>query len=369
MINTLFENNNAALKASIVNLGSLYRIKKVILKAKRGEPITLGFLGGSITAGSGAGDGKNYVRCVYDFWSDTFPKSEATCVNAGIGATGSILGVFRMEKDVLLKKPDLLFIDHSVNDNGDEARVPGSTRETYESVIRRGILSGAAVVPVCVCNRDGSSQRELNLQIAKHYNLPFISMVDGIYEPLIKTGKYPWSDYSGDSVHPNATGHRMLGELLIHYIKTAIEIESDSSSDGQIPPPLFGDSYMDTEMLDGCSLIPKDYGSFSVGNMNFSQFKGGWISDECGKPMIFHLNHCKKIHIAFVKSIYESAGSATVRIGEDEFLIDSSFAGGWGNYAETKLVFSSEKPKDVTLSITPNEKGKIFALLRIMIAH
>ena len=370
MINGLYINDNAPLRASIVNMGDMSRMKAVIAKARAGEPITLGFLGGSITAGSGSGEGRSYVECVTDFWSETFPECSVTCVNAGIGATGSILGVFRMEKDVLASKPDVLVIDHSVNDNGDEIKAPGSTRMTYESVIRRGILSGAAVVPLCFCERSGNSQRNMNLEIARHYDLPFISMVDGIYEPLVKSGKYEWSAYSGDSVHPNAMGHSMVGELIANYIRTVMADEADFSTDKkELPAPLFGDAYMNTEMLDGSSLIPDEYGAFEVGDLNFWQFKGGWRTEQGGSAMTFSLKRCKIVYLAFVRSVWEDSGTATVRVGDVTYSIDTYFKNGWGNFAQTIKIFDSDEPQDITVSITPNDAGKKFGLLRVMVAR
>lgn len=370
MINGLFINDRAPLKASLVNEGNFGRIKAVIEKAKEGKPVTLGFLGGSITAGSGSKDGMHYVRYVTDFWKNTFPQSEITCVNAGIGATGSILGVFRMENDVLSARPDVLVVDHSVNDNGDEARVPGSTKETYECVIRKGILSGAAVVPFCVCSREGNSRRDMNLEIARHYDLPFVSMYDGIFLPLIKSGMYQWTDYSADSVHPNAMGHPMLAELLINYFNVAIERkDQDENTDSVLPEPLFGDSYMNTEMLDGGSLFPDNYGAFKVADIDFYQFKGGWTSEGVGDSMVFTLKGCKKVHVAFVRNPAENSGKATVCANGEIHVLDSYFEKGWGKYAHTAKVFESDVPKDVTLSIKPNDEGKRFALLRVMIAR
>ncbi|MBQ8208636.1 MAG: hypothetical protein IJZ89_07885 [Clostridia bacterium] len=370
MINGLYANDNAALKASLINVGDLSRIKNVISKAKAGKPITLGFLGGSITQGSGSTDGMHYVRYTTDFWKETFPGSEITCVNAGMGATGSILGVFRMEKDVLSAKPDVLVIDHSVNDNGDESRVPGSTKQTYECVIRRGLLSGAAVVPLCVCSSDGNSQRDMNLELAKHYDLPFVSMFDGIYEPLIKSGKYNWSSYSNDSVHPNPAGHPMLAELLKYYFKLALDDESEIGDINKpLPTPLFGQSYMNTEMLDGSTLIPDSYGAFKVGNTDFYQFKGGWTSEGGGDAMTFVLKDCKVVHIAYVKNPAENSGTATVTANGEIYEVDTFFKNGWGKYAETKRIFASNVPADVTVSIKPNDEGKIFPLLRVMVAR
>ncbi len=370
MIEGLFADNNFALEKSLLNFGNFGRIKNVIEKARSGKPITLAFLGGSITEGAGAGEGKNYVRCVSDFWQESFPLCEITSINAGIGATGSILGVFRMERSVLSQKPDVLVIDHSVNDNGDEGRLPGSTRQTYECVIRRGLMSGAAVVPICFCLQDGACQRDMNLQLAKHYDLPFISVTDGVYEALVASGKYPWSDYSVDTVHPNAHGHKMAAELLINYFKKAMADESVNPTDEyEIPAPLFGESYMDTEFLAAADITPISMGDFKEGDFGFGQFKGGWICENVGNPIVFSLKNCKRVHVAYVREVSPLAGVAEITANGENHRIDSYFADGWGDYSETSLVFDSEKSEDVTLSIKNISEGKRFAILRILVAR
>jgi hypothetical protein len=40
-----------------------------------------------------------------------FPETAFYQVNAAIGETGSNLGVFRMERDIFMHKPDLLFVE------------------------------------------------------------------------------------------------------------------------------------------------------------------------------------------------------------------------------------------------------------------
>ena len=370
MLEGLFANNNFALEKSVLNIGNLGRIKNVINKARNGEPVTIVYLGGSITQGAGSGDGKPYVRWTSEFWQETFPESELTWINAGLGATGSILAVLRMDKSVIEAKPDILVIDHSVNDVGDEGRVPGSTKQTYECVIRKGLLAGAAVVPICFCNQAGCSNRDMNLELAKYYDLPFISVDDGIYDSLIRSGKYQWSDYSGDSVHPNAEGHKMVAELLINYIKKAMDDESvKPTAEHEVPTPLFGDAYMNTEFLASEDITPVSMGDFTEGDFGFGQFKGGWICEDAGEPIVFSLKNCKIVHIAYVRDISPLAGTAEVTVNGKVYNFESSFEGGWGRYAITQQVFCSENGEDVTLSIKSTSEGKRFALLRIMIAR
>ena len=80
----------------IVNCGNWYRIKKVMRKAKSGEPITVGFLGGSITQGCLSSTPETcYAYLVYEWWKKQFPDTSVTYVNAGIGGTTSQFGVAR----------------------------------------------------------------------------------------------------------------------------------------------------------------------------------------------------------------------------------------------------------------------------------
>ena len=92
----------------------------VFAKLNAHQPVTVAWFGGSITAGSGAskGDETSYRGLVSHWFTDTFPQSHVTNVNAAIGGTGSDLGAFRLGRDVLAHKPDLVFVEFAVNDGG-----------------------------------------------------------------------------------------------------------------------------------------------------------------------------------------------------------------------------------------------------------
>ena len=101
----------------IVSRGSWAAIQKCMLRAAAGYPITVGFLGGSITQGSLATKPENcYAYRVYRWWQETFPLSEITFINAGIGGTTSQFGVARVEEDLLTFQPDFVLTEFSVND-------------------------------------------------------------------------------------------------------------------------------------------------------------------------------------------------------------------------------------------------------------
>lgn len=112
---------------------NLSRLKNCMARAQRGEELTIGFLGGSITQGSLATEHENtYAYRVFTWWKETFPNGKFHYVNGGIGGTTSHYGVSRAVTDVLMYQPDFVVVDFSVNDEPDEF-----FQETYEGVIRK----------------------------------------------------------------------------------------------------------------------------------------------------------------------------------------------------------------------------------------
>ncbi len=209
------------------------RVRRVLCKAARGEAVTIAAIGGSITEGSHAksygdignnaqdyNDALDGEKCwferVSDWFKAQFPNTSINFINSGIGATPSILGTFRLEQMVLKHKPDLVFVDFSVND-------PSAIRfllndeifESYESIIRRCLNLGIAVIPIFLINQYGNSLQHIHQELADHYNLPAISYGNAVYP----NGELicDWSKLSPDDIHPNNVGHALLGLCVSNY--------------------------------------------------------------------------------------------------------------------------------------------------------
>lgn len=87
-------------------------------KMNAGDSVKIAYFGGSITeAGNGWRDQS------FNWLKSKYPAVALSQVNAGIGGTGSDLGVFRLQKDVLSKNPDLVFVEFAVNDNALPAQI------------------------------------------------------------------------------------------------------------------------------------------------------------------------------------------------------------------------------------------------------
>lgn len=117
--------------------GDLSRLAQVIRKAQAGGEINIGFLGGSITEGRGAANVQDcYVSQVYKWWYEAFPLAQINVINAGVGGTSSYLGVHRVDAELLVHKPDLVFMEFAVNDTFTEFCM-----NSYENLIRKILMS------------------------------------------------------------------------------------------------------------------------------------------------------------------------------------------------------------------------------------
>lgn len=96
------------------------------------DTINVVYLGGSITAGAGASDkSKIWVNQVHDYFTERYSgQKTVNRFNVGVGGTGSDYGILRLERDVISKAPDLVFVEFAVNDGG-----RNSTRY-MESIVR-----------------------------------------------------------------------------------------------------------------------------------------------------------------------------------------------------------------------------------------
>ena len=194
-------------------------------KIQNGTPITIAFLGGSITEAPG-------YRIQFEEWfKSTFPNNRTT-INAGIGGTGSDLGVVRVEEDVIIKKPDLVFVEFAVNDaNADSLQIVRS----MEGIVRK-IKKQLPKTDICflyttnkvqensILNGEHWRSSRIMESVANYYNIPSVSF-DFAVAKYLKEGKLvlhalPGVDYGNkicftkDGTHPGEEGHRIYTETL-----------------------------------------------------------------------------------------------------------------------------------------------------------
>lgn len=357
--------NEEMLKESLVYRGNISKIKSVIEKADRGEDITVAFLGGSITQGFNATIHENcYANKTYLWFKNRFPNINVRYVNAGIGATGSIIGVHRVEEQVLSKNPDIVFVDFSVNDKDNKYN-----KISYESLIRRILSheSKSAIVEVFMSTDSLENVQEQQIEIGKKYNISMVSFRDTIRNE-INNGRLKWEDVASDEVHPNDKGHEIISELLINLLED-IDGENNIVKEEytELGQPIFGDNYIEGKILnqDNVEVILND--GFLIDLDGFQGFKNGWMLDSSkdGARLKVEIEG-KNIFLLYKKLVEETAGEFKIKVDENNYKdIDTYFENGWGDYSETEVLVEGDKKERHIIEIEvdrSNEDKKIFIM-------
>ena len=188
-------------------------------RARAGDRLTVVFYGASLTWGANATDQNysSYRARVAARLTEKYPLARFTFHDAAIGGTGSQLGVFRLDRDVLARKPDLVFVDFTANDdiNSDDPE----TLASYESIIRR--LVTEAQVPVVQVlfpfkwNIDRAllekmKRRDTHTAISAAYGTGLGDAVLRVIEQVEQGGATVDTLWDTDGVHPGNAGYDLF---------------------------------------------------------------------------------------------------------------------------------------------------------------
>ena len=349
--------------------GNPARIAKVIKKLQAGEEVTIAYLGGSITQGTGADNENCYAALTTKWIENQYPDAKVNYVNAGIGATGSYIGVHRCDAQVLSHDPDLVFIDFSVND---ESQNNAINKLTYEGLIRKiwKHSSNPGIICIAMTQDNGTSVQECHGEVTEKYSVPFVSYHDAMLN-FLNTNDVQWSDISGDNIHPNMSGHAILSAMLTTYLQYVTDnLDSIDDADPELAPA--GDDgakYENAVLLTTDEAQPVSTGAFEMKAMDFGGFKNPWIAKlpadaEITDDDAFVIEvEAQNIGLLYAK-LTSNAGKADVYV-DDELVatIDADFTGGWGNYVQFAQVKSFMDTGKHTLKIVPKAgtEGKPFA--------
>jgi lysophospholipase L1-like esterase len=254
-LSTCFAETLAAdpIARSQLSAGDPWRLRRAFAKARRGEPLTLGVIGGSITCGAIASSpDRSYVASVLAWWRARFPQSKTRLVNAGLSGTGSLLGAFRVQRDLLQAEPDVVIVEFAVND----AWVDGAA---YEGLLRQILArpNAPAVVLLFMMYETGGGDQEMQSKVGAHYRLPMVSVHDALW-PDIAAGGVHWHDYFVDNVHPNDAGHAFAARCVTALLEASGTAEVPYGRDplDPLPAPLHSDAFQFVEWREDATLTP-----------------------------------------------------------------------------------------------------------------
>ena len=240
----------------------------VFAKLSAGKPVTIVWFGGSITAGAGASDGEktSYRALVGNWFQTAFPKSAVTNVNAAIGGTGSDLGAFRAQRDVLSHHPDLVFVEFAVNDGSTpEAMIDRSMEGIVRQIRRSDPRTDICFVYTFVEGQlpefaAGRLTRAVQRDevVAAHYGIPSVNMAVPAARQLLD-GRLTKEAFSKDGVHPKDVGYQIYADALVGFLETQ-RGQKKAAEPWLIPAPLRPDSLEHARMIG-----PADVGTLSAG--------------------------------------------------------------------------------------------------------
>jgi lysophospholipase L1-like esterase len=219
--------------------------------AKKGAQLSVVFFGGSLTWGAQATDPTrtSYRALISARLQKTYPAAHFEFWDASIGGVGSQLGAFRLERDVLAHKPDLVFLEFTINDG--PYTPPDSDRlASYESLVRRMVQADVPVVQVILpAKKDvlpNPPARPLDAkhkEIAQAYGLAVADVVALVKARVAEGRATPdelW-DAPPDVTHPGDQGYALYAEAVWNGLQNAIT----QNTQCRIPPAMLNaDTYM-----------------------------------------------------------------------------------------------------------------------------
>ncbi len=220
-------------------------VGNVIDKIRAGEEVRVAYFGGSITQMNG------WRRFSQEALARRYPLAKFVEIPAAIGGTGSTLGAYRFGRDVVEKRPDLVFVEFATNDfrlapEKIWENLDGVLRQLWHTSPRTDVVFVYTVsndaLPDYLANRCPRAVSAME-QIAEHYGIatvdfgPAVSagvasgrlVMDAgeiatavpkdsadrnrlIAEELSQRGKVL---FSTDGCHPAELGHRLYTDILM----------------------------------------------------------------------------------------------------------------------------------------------------------
>ena len=216
-------------------------------KLTQDKELNVVYFGGSLTAGYGcgvAGDPNGVTadgvkedthswRGLSGKWlQQNFPNAAINLVNCAIGESGTYLGTYRVQNDIIAAQPDLLFIEYAINDNYSEdfGTDKAAAKRQLETIVRevKSALPTCDIVIVLTTDINQMAttysggffdQAAGHYELAEAYGLPVMNIGLGLAKNIAAiennetwwtdywTDKAIWGKYFCDFVHPYSTGH------------------------------------------------------------------------------------------------------------------------------------------------------------------
>lgn len=370
---------------SLVSTGNNYRLKRVIEKCKRGEDVTIAYIGGSITQGAGAKPINTmcYAYRSYQAFCQMFSPNNGENVHyvkAGVGGTPSELGMIRYDRDVTKDgeiSPDLLIIEFAVNDEGDE-----TNGVCFESLVLKALQAEnqpAVLLNFAVFMNDFNLQNRLQ-PIGERYELPMVSVKDALVPQFEESKVITKRQFFYDIYHPTNDGHRIMADCLANLF-AAVDKEEMAAEDICLDKePVYGIQFKDLVRFDRADAeqyatitqLGYDAKDTSIQYVERDMdltgtpvFDENWMNDGLTPGAEFKMNlTCKNLVVVVKDSGAAQFGTADIYVDGKVVKTIDPLVNGWDHCNPQILIDEKESAEhEVVFRMAEGHEGKKFTIL------
>jgi hypothetical protein len=208
-------------------------------KLKAGGEVTVAFIGGPITADESV---RAYPQLVTGWMRSQYPAARVTLVNAGLPDGGSWLGAARLDRDVLPHKPDLLFVEFAVDDEGQNYayHVERLIRKMWTANPRTDVVVLYAIAESQLPDyRAGKlpPAASAHERVAAHYDVPSIAMGMDLLAQ-VDEGKAKWAELFVEGWRPQPAAHAAFADTTNAALRELLDGADAAPGDHALKDPL-----------------------------------------------------------------------------------------------------------------------------------
>ncbi len=282
-------------------------------KLTEDKELTVAYFGGSVTNGSGKSD--CWRELIGQWIIDNFPEADVTNINRACGESGTYLGTYRLQGDVIAVKPDLVFLEYSINDKYYGSSYADAASQ-YETIVReiKQALPETDIVTVLVSdtgtfgvNKQGQlhTQAQAHEDMAAIYGIPTLHVGRRIAEVCNYTASNFTGTYGTDGVHLTSAGNYIYYQVIEEYFHNSLlctdfaglperndelPVTQNKLFDGnrtwyEPTPELLAKS----ETLGGQGVTRKDGNSYTTSNF-ITESEGQYIFNSTDDEFFFEFN-------------------------------------------------------------------------------
>lgn len=321
-------------------LGDTSRFQKLFKKAGQQEPVSLVFLGASVTLGFKIPKEDQFPVRIKQYFTNTFQNDRINLFNLSEPGLPSIHALYQCYHEVSACNPDLIVLDYSINDQKNP-----DFRTAYESLLVKALSlpSHPAVMSFFVKGRgeDGYTCAPHMSITNEHYGVAYVNIGAQLDED-IRTGLLSWTDYSYDDKHPGPKGHHYIAEKLIDCLQA---MEAASPISLPLPKtPLFGNNLAHLTFLEK-----------------------PWISSSRSFPSSVEITlTCRTLFISYMVDITPDMGQLSLEIdGVYAFTLDAYRINEWDHPAYKVHPISAKKEAHRIRLYTDSDGHTVFYLLAL----